>query len=374
MKNLSLLLFLFAGLVTCQMPNSTKISYSNPKGYKTENVFILTYDGLRWQEMFNGSDSAYFNHKEFVADSAEMVTRFWDSDTVVSREKLLPFFWQVVAKQGQLYGNRRFGNKVDNANPHWFSYPGYNEILTGFPDSTVNSNDKIYNKNVTVLEYLNRQPALQGKVAAFGSWDVFPFIINDERSGVPVNAGYAKAAGDKLTDRELFLNELQEKVPGHWGSVRMDAFTHHYAMEFIKKNQPRVVFISYGETDDFAHDGEYDQYLRSAYYTDAMIRQLWDYCQSNPQYKDKTTFILTTDHGRGDNTLADWKHHGTEFEGSHEMWMGILGPDTPVLGEVKTEGQIYQKQVAKTVAELMGLEFAENPQMGEVLTTGFAKQ
>lgn len=374
MKQLLWLAVLVVMLGACQTTIKESATYTNPKGYQTENIFILTYDGLRWQEMFNGADSSYFRHRNFVADSAEMVTRFWDSDTLVSREKLLPFFWQVVAKQGQLYGNRRFGNHVDNANPYWFSYPGYNEMLTGYPDTAVNSNDKVYNQNITVLEFLNRQPALQGKVAAFGSWDVFPYIINDQRSGVPVNAGYAKATGSALSDRETFLNELQETVPGHWGTVRMDAFTHHFAMEYIKKNKPRVVFISYGETDDFAHDGDYDRYLRSAYYTDTMIRQLWEYCQSTPQYKDKTTFLLTTDHGRGDNKLEDWKDHGKNTEGSYEMWFGILSPDTQALGEVKTPGNYYQKQVAKTVAELMGFDFTENPAMGEILKEVLAEK
>ncbi len=59
-------------------------------------------------------------------------------------------------------------------NPHWFSYPGYSEILTGFVEPSITSNDKVPNPNVTVLEWLHRQPAFKEKVAAFGSWDVFP--------------------------------------------------------------------------------------------------------------------------------------------------------------------------------------------------------
>ncbi|WP_315820165.1 hypothetical protein [Paraflavitalea speifideaquila] len=93
-----------------------------------------------------------------------------------------------MAKEGQLYGNRQFDNKVDNANPHWFSYPGYNEIFTGYPDSAVNSNDKILNKHENVLEFINRQKGYTGKVAAFSTWDVFPYILNESRSGVYVNA------------------------------------------------------------------------------------------------------------------------------------------------------------------------------------------
>ena len=39
--------------------------------------------------------------------------------------------------------------------------------------------------------------------------------------------------------------------------------------------------ISYGETDDFAHDGQYDAYLTSAHQTDAFIRELWDWVQAD---------------------------------------------------------------------------------------------
>ena len=50
----------------------------------------------------------------------------------------------------------------------------------------------------------------------------------------------------------------------------------------------------------FAHDGRYDHYLEAAHNTDQMIKDLWDYCQNDTVYKGKTTFIITTDHGRGD--------------------------------------------------------------------------
>ncbi|WP_332914078.1 hypothetical protein [Algoriphagus boritolerans] len=120
----------------------------------------------------------------------------------------------------------------------WFSFPGYNEVLCGFADDErINSNAKINNPNVTFLEYLNQNPEYQGKVFAFGSWDVFPYIVNEERSGVPVNAGFDKAEGNDLTDVEKTINRLQSEIRGPWGGVRLDPFTHHFAMETMKKTQ-----------------------------------------------------------------------------------------------------------------------------------------
>ncbi len=333
----------------------------------TENVFIITFDGLRWEELFAGAVDSIMTDPASSRDTTELLAQFRAPMPAERRAKLLPFFWSTIARDGQLYGNRWKGNKVNVTNGHWFSYPGYNEILTGRSDPRINSNDKIPNPNVTVLEWINRQPGFQGRVAAFGSWDVFPFIINEERSGVPVNAGYEAASGNDLSVREIFLNELQPQIPGHWSTVRHDAFTHHYALEYIKRKQPRVVYIAYGETDDFAHDGRYDHYLKSAHQTDAFIRELWTYVQSTPAYRNKTTFLVTTDHGRGADAGGQWRSHGTDYVGADAIWFAVLGPDTPALGQRTDAGQWYQNQIAKTAARFLNLDYAPAEGCGEVV-------
>lgn len=340
------------------------------KKYKTENVFIVTLDGFRWQELFNGADSLLIEDSGYVENPEMLTEQFWNTDPIIRREMLLPFVWSVIKDNGQIYGNRKYGSKVNCTNQMWFSYPGYNEILSGFSDDEhINSNKKIPNPNTTVLEYFNNQKKLKGKVAAFGSWDVFPYIINEERSGVPVNAGFESASGANLTSNEILLNRLQKEIRGPWGGVRLDAFTHHFAMEYIKKNKPKVVYISYGETDDFAHDGEYDQYLYSAHQTDAYIKEIWEYIQSTPEYKDKTSLLLTTDHGRGTTPKDTWRSHGTKIDGADQIWFMAIGPDSSALGEVKMEAQLYQNQIANTAATLMGYKYTSNKPVGEAVLT-----
>lgn len=324
---------------------------------KTENIFIITLDGLRWQELFAGADSALVGNKEYVKDTAALKKTFWAPTASKRRQILMPFFWSTIESQGQLYGNRQFGNKVNCSNKMWFSYPGYNEILTGVADDRrIDSNDKVNNPNITILEHLNNLPAFKGKVAAFGSWDVFPFIINEERSGIPVNGGYENVTDGSLTEREKLLNELQNSLPKFWEGVRLDGFTHYLALEYLKKNTPRVMFIGYGETDDFAHGGKYDAYLKSAKQTDAFIRDLWLWTQSHPKYKGKTTLLITTDHGRGTEPLDTWRSHGSEYKGTDQIWFAVIGPDTPAKGEMKEPGQFYQNQVARTATSLLGVD------------------
>ena len=339
------------------------------KKLKTENVFIITVDGLRWEEVFTGADARLVENKDYVKHTEELKKEFWRESPKERREALMPFFWNTIAKEGQLHGNREKGSKVNCTNQMLFSYPGYNEILVGFADDkNVNSNDKINNKNTTVLEFVNQQKGFKNKVSAFGSWDVFPYIINEERSGIYVNAGFKKAQGENLTEKEMFLNEFQDEIPSPWHSVRLDAFTHNFAVEELKKNHPKLLYISYGETDDFAHDGNYQEYLRSAYRTDEFIKKLWNFVQNDPVYKGKTSFLICTDHGRGNYPLELWKSHGKtrkladgkvyEIKGADQIWMAVLGPDTPALGETENT-QLYQNQMAQTAAKLLGLDFSK---------------
>lgn len=325
--------------------------------YKTERVFLITYDGLRWQELFGGVDEELLNDSRYVSELDAVKSNFWAETPEERRQKLFPFFWSTVAEEGQLLGNRWKSSEVDLTNDQWFSYPGYNEILTGMADPDIRSNAKKYNSNKTILEIANESPSYAGKVAAFGSWDVFPYIINDQRSKLPVNAGFQPATGDNLTEKEIFLNQLQEETPSPWSSVRLDVFTHHFALEYIQKNHPDLVYISYGETDDFAHDGDYDQYLYSARRTDHFISKLWEYCQNDPYYAGKTTFIITTDHGRGDQKKNQWTSHGANVKDAYQTWMVAFGPDTPALGERKNTQKYFTNQVARTVTSLLGISY-----------------
>ena len=344
------------------------LSYSraSAQSHNTENVIIVTLDGMRWQEVFGGVDSALVRDKRFTRDSAEMVTKFWSNDISERRKKLFPFLWTTVLRQGQLYGNRNDGSEVNNANPYKFSYPGYNEIFTGYPDTAVNSNDKILNRNTNVLEYINRQKGFTGKVAVFSTWDVFPYILNKWRSGIYVNADVDSLNPDS---RELkLINDMQFLSTRPIG-VRPDIFTYFAGREYLKANKPRVLYIAFDETDDFAHAGEYDQYIGSAHAEDAMLADLWSTVQSMPEYRNKTTLIVTCDHGRGDKIKEQWRDHGQNIEDAGHIWIAVLGPDTRPMGEVKTTTPLYQKQLAPTIAALLGLHFIPDHEKSDPISS-----
>jgi hypothetical protein len=338
--------------------------------HRTENIVIITLDGMRWQEVFAGVDETLMNDSVFNRDRDGTKQRFWAESAEERRKKLFPFFWSTVAEQGQLYGNRRYNNKLDNANPYWFSYPGYNEIFTGYPDTAVNSNDKILNPNENVLEFISKQKGYTGKIAAFTTWDVFPYIFNSRRNGLYVNADV-----DTLkfaTPGLQLVNDMQFLSTKPLG-VRPDLLTYMAGREYLKAYKPKLLYIAFDETDDFAHGGQYDQYIGSAHAEDMMIADLWKTLQSLPQYKDKTTLIVTCDHGRGDKIKANWQHHGSKIEDAHELWLAVIGPDTKPAGELKTPGQLYQKQIAATIANLLGFRFIANHPVGDPVSSIYEK-
>ncbi|WP_207422240.1 alkaline phosphatase family protein [Desertivirga brevis] len=335
---------------------------------RTENVVLITLDGMRWQEIFQGADKDILYRKKGVENVAEIESQFWDKDPLKRREKLLPFIWSEIATNGQIYGNRSLGNKVNVRNKFRFSYPGYNELLTGFPDKRINSNAKRNNPNQTVLEFLNKKIEYKDKVAAFASWDVFHYILNQQRSGVHVNAGNDTLKAQKLSARERFLNQLHKASPSPWSGTRFDKITHQYASEYFKNNKPKFLLIAYGETDEYAHHGNYSSYLKSANKTDAYIQEVWNWIQSDEQYRDKTTLVITTDHGRG-NGRRSWRSHGVLQKGSNNTWFMIMGPDTQPLGEMKEKEHYYNNQLAKTIAGFLNLEYPVQGAYGEVIAT-----
>jgi hypothetical protein len=319
-----------------------------------ENIVLITLDGLRSEEVFTGADKRLIIPELGCKESDALQAQYVRESPTDRRNILLPFLWSQVANSGWIAGDVGQDSLVQVANGKYFSYPGYNEILTGFPDPAVDSNAKRYNSNKTVLEWLHEKPEFKDKVAAYCSWDVFPYIINDRRSGIPVNAGWMPltiGAPDKLASANFIAANLFHE----WDGVRYDAFTTLGALEELRLRKPRVLFVSLGETDDWAHAGRYDRYLLAAQQNDQFIKQLWDFCQQSDHYRDRTTFIITTDHGRGDGREG-WKNHSVDLPGSERIWIAAFGVGVRKTG-VDSGGRFNQAQVAATVAAFLGYQF-----------------
>jgi hypothetical protein len=315
-------------------------------------VVIVTIDGVRWQEIFRGADPSLVANPKYVADDLkENATKSW-VDVPDRPGALTPFLHGAARQGGVLIGNRDAGECAHVTNDMWFSYPGYNEILTGRADNTITANEFGPNHNVTVLEWLNRQPAFHDKVSVVGNWDVFADIVNSRRSGVPVNAAMGKA----------------------WPT---EVLTARFAVEGLSHGATRAMFIGFGDTDDYAHLGDYYQYLSALNRADDWIRQIWDAIQANPDLRGRTTMIVTADHGRGDTPPDAWREHASQtyldkiapdylpeyrktgITGSNNVWMLAIGPAVRPAGANAYHGGACagSNQIAASLLTALGVDW-----------------
>lgn len=340
---------------------------------KTKNVVFISIDGYRWQEIFKGADASLLQNKKYrQQDSVEVYKKFWAETENERRVKLMPFFWNVISKKGQLYGNRDLGNQVNVKNKYWFSYPGRSETITGYYDEKINSNSYPNNPNENVFEFINRQKGYQGKVVTIAGWDAVSKIVNRDRNHMPLINPFENAEGKNLTEAQKLANEIQNYLPDYFGkSVRWDMGTYAIAKTYIAANHPKMIYIDFADPDELGHAGQYDCYLDAAHYLDAMIGNLWTAMQADPFYKDNTTFIICPDHGRGLGN--QWTSHGTSAEHSNETWLIAIGPDTPPSGEMKNASQIYQDQIAQTIGHLLGFNFKANHPVGDPIKSVIGK-
>jgi hypothetical protein len=326
---------------------------------QNKKIIVITTDGFRWQEVFKGLDKDILKFKAFQnGDSLNTAKNFGAASAEESRKKLLPFFWSTIVEKGQIHGNRSYGSLVDNSNPYWFSYPGYSEILTGQVDTAINSNEYMPNPNTNFFEYLNTLPYYKNKVVAFGAWDAFKRILNEKRAGFPViNGNHVDSFLLKDSKFKMIAN-LMKDIYQPFGEEALDGFTHYMALTYLKTYKPNAMYISYGDTDELAHAGNYPQYLKAAHRFDEFIKSIYDFVNTDPEYKGKTTILITTDHGRGDMTKTQWTSHGQKINDSHQIWYAMIGAGVEPLGEVKSNEQVYQKELIHKLAKIVHVEFS----------------
>jgi hypothetical protein len=309
---------------------------------RTRNIVLITADGIRRQEFFAGSDPQMIGGERKIP--------------ALTREQLMPFLWTEIAKRGLIL-------PATVTNAYRVSYPGYSEILTGRPqDEAIRGNQAVQNPTETVLEIVRRKLALpRTGTALFGSWDMFRYIGERTPGTVIINSGYRRYEEPGASPRLKELSELQYLMLTPWPSVRHDYITFELALEYMRRHSPRLIHISLGEMDDWAHDKRYDRALDSIHYFDQCLRDVWRFVESEGKYRGSTTLIVTADHGRG-RTPQDWHSHGTKVPGAEEMWMAILGPDTPAQG-YKADASAKQADVTPTILELLGIPASEYPGM-----------
>jgi len=327
---------------------------------QTRNVILVTLDGVRVEEVFAGLDevAAANDEQKIYSEIATARERYGAGNAGQKRAALMPNFWLQLAPQGLILGNPAHDNHVIVQNQAGWSRPGYTELMTGGPRVEVEDYDDQRFAHKTVLEVAQEQLKLDfGQVIQIGSSNTYTrsaastddaLLMIGSKDSIPMPWGSARM--DELA-------ELRREVMGLWEEGTNDVLTFHMSLAYLQQNQPRVMWLALLNSDDWAHEDRYDRYVEYLHSADSMIGELWDTLQSMDAYRDKTTLIITTDHGRG-RQASDWKEHDTAtIPGTNDIWMAVIGPDTPDTGEVTTPGTTYQGQAASTMLHYLGIDY-----------------
>jgi hypothetical protein len=330
-------------------------------GYQTRNVILVTLDGVRVQEMFAGLDETIAAHdtQQVYSEIATQRQRYGGASPRERRQALLPVFWNRLAPLGIVLGNAAHGNVVKVENQVLWSTPGYTELMTGRPRPEVVDNDHVRHDHRTALQLARQKLGLgHEQVAQFGSWEGFKLAAasNDDAF---LMIGVYDALPPGLSSPQLdLLAGLRRQVMGLWEEGSNDVLTFRMAMSYLQAQQPRVLWLALVNSDDWAHADRYDRYLEYLHLADSLLGELWETLQSMDAYRDRTTLIVTTDHGRG-RQASDWAEHDLSIPGSDDIWIAVIGPDTPDVGEATTAAVAYQGQVAATLLQFLGIDYHE---------------
>jgi hypothetical protein len=295
-------------------------------------VVLITIDGARWQDVFEGSDPGFSGAPS------------------IPPEQIMPRAHQLVATRGVALGATRDGcGTVHTAGASNVSLPGYLEIFTGHPSHCLDN--VCSHVEETVLDEAAR--LRPGSVASIGAWEVLEKAVSGGGGGVLVSAGRTWPAWVPVADR---LGELvaagqgADPYPGH-GAYRPDTATAAVALEYFRVAKPALFHIGLGDTDELGHRSDYASYLDALRRADAVIGAVADLLDTMGTDGEKTTVIVTPDHGRN----SDFRDHGVFRPESARTFLLAFGGAMRARGIGCPASDITLADIAPTVRVLMGL-------------------
>ncbi len=317
------------------------------------HVVLVAIDGTRWQEVFRGTDDA-------LADA---------SLAHASPDELLPNL-RALAAAGIALGDD--DRPFEASGPNFISLPGYTEMLTGH-EARCQENDCDERPLHTLLDSFRDAGALQGDVALITSWDKIERIATRDPESIVVSAG--RSGGENLgafrasPELAALLDEgaAVGPEPGRDG-YRPDRYTAALATAFFEKRRPRFLFVSLGDTDEYAHNGDYGRYIGALKRADRMVGEMKAIADGWEEWGERTMILVTTDHGRE----AHFRAHGRAYPESARAWLVGAGGGLSSRGLRRGERR-HLADIAPTIERAMHIASRTNDETGMPLMPALAE-
>lgn len=304
---------------------------STSTSQRASRVVLITIDGARWQEVFEGSDP-------------ERSGEPW-----ITPDDLLPRSRRLVATRGVAVGGPGAGcGTVHTAGASNMSFPGYIEIFTGHASHCLDN--RCDDVEETVLDEAARSSL--GSAASIASWEVLAGAAASRTGGAFVSAGrfFPGEPADVRLAEAVSAGRRASPYPGIDG-YRPDEATAAIALEYLRVEKPALFHIGLGDTDEYGHRGNYHAYLDALRGADRLVGAVADTLDAMGPLGERTTVIVTADHGRAVN----FNDHGALHPESGRSFVLAFGGGIPVSGVTCAPHDVTLADVAPTIRVLMGL-------------------
>ncbi len=308
-----------------------------PTSHGVDRVILVTVDGTRPQEVFDGVDPVLAARDGLPREAA------------VDARRLLPNLYARLVDRGVAL-------RVDASGPSYVSLPGYREILSGRPDPRCTSNDCPPLDAPTLLDELRGDDPV-----VIASWEVMEHAISVEPRALTSSTGRHGGHGrDRLrvtAAAARVLDRADGPWPGH-ADYRRDRDTADLALAYLAARRPRFLVVGLGDTDEHAHRDDYRGYLDALRAADDFVARLFVLLDS---FGDgaRTVVLVTADHGRARN----FRDHGADPE-SRATWLLAAGGPIAPRGLVETTPRHRLADLAPTVRALVDLPPDRSPGAG----------
>jgi hypothetical protein len=295
-------------------------------------VVLVTLDGVRWQDVFEGTDAVLSRAPSRPAP------------------ELMPNLHRLAKERGAAIGAPARG-VMTAVGPNYVSLPGYIEILTGRRSLRCQDNDCPRIEEATFLDYLHESGS---KVATFASWDRMDRAASARPGTFLLSYG---RHGEKAIDPS----------PGV-GDYRPDRVTADLALRYLDASRPDFLFLALGDPDELGHNNDYPGYLSSIRQADAILGQLFQALDRLGDRGANAHVFVTADHGRS----KDFIGHGGQAPESGRVFLVATGPKIKARGFIASPRERHLTDIVPTIRKILDLPRDDSPHAGVAIDELFA--
>ena len=131
------------------------------------------------------------------------------------------------------------------------------------------------------------------------------------------------------------------------------------ALRALQQLRPKFIMINY-QDPDYVHWGNPSFYTQAISIIDEGVREIYSAVQADPEYRDRTVFVIIPDCGRDNNRCAavPYQHHFNTAS-AHDIFAVVAGP---VFRDVMTYAlQELEIPPTNTKAPKVRVKAAETP-------------